>query len=430
MKTAQAMKGFWMGLAGCLALTAIAEDPVITDVVVRQRWPWSRLVDIDYVVRCDATQQVDVAVSAKNGLNALSLPMESLTGDLYGVGPGARRIVWDPLKSDCTNEVLTKFGVTLFPKPPPLYMIIDLKKNAGDAGQVEYLYAEDAATNKYGSWEYNSVTNAGEVIPSVVWTGVTNDALYKTMTDKLVLRRVPAGSFGMGDNTNVAVRLTKSMYAAVFEVTYAQWYNIKGVDYSAEKLARPMAYNQTRGATNDVPGIDWPTTGSLVSTNSLVGRVRAKTGFSGFDVPTDAQWEYLCRARTTTPYNDGSLDAKYNTTGVMEENNNGNTNRYLNALGWYLFNREGITHHPVGGKRPNAWGLYDMHGSLWEYCLNWHDNVSVFGGIDPTGLVSAERRMLRGGASDCYAWQCRSANRSFIKPDLSGYGCRLVLTLP
>jgi len=127
-----------VGLAGCLALTAIAEDPVITDVVVRQRWPWNWLVDIDYVLTCDATQQVDVAVSAQNGLVPFPLPMDSLTGDLYGVGPGARRIVWDPLKSDCTNAVLTNFSVTLVPATPPLYMIIDLKRKPGEEGQVEY----------------------------------------------------------------------------------------------------------------------------------------------------------------------------------------------------------------------------------------------------------------------------------------------------
>ena len=428
MKTTQAMKCVWMVLAGCLVLTAIADEPMITDVVVRQRWPWSQLVDIDYVLVCDATQQVDTVVSAQDGLVALTLPEDSLTGDLKGAGPGACRIVWDPLKSNYTNDVLPKFSVTLTPKISPLYMIIDLKRNPGEAGQVEYLYAADAATNKYGSWEYNFVTNAGEVIQSVAWTGVTNDALYKTKTDKLVLRRVPAGSYGMGDNTEVAVRLTKNIYAAVFQLTSAQrnliMYNSSATDTNPQSFA----YNDLRGATNGVPVIDWPTTGALVSSNSVVARVRSKTGFSGFDLPTSAQWEYLCRAGTTTPFNDGNSDAKYNYIGVMEYENNGNTNKYLNALGWYVYNC--ASRHPVGEKRPNAWGLYDMHGNTWEYCLNYHSSTpAVFGGTDPAEPVTGEKRILRGGHSDSPAWQCRSAHRSLIVPT-GGYGCRLVITLP
>jgi len=415
-----------MFLAGCLALTAIAEDPVITGVVARQRWPWDRRVNIDYTLSCHATQRVDIAVSAQDGSVPLLLPMDSLTGDLYGVGPGARRIVWDPLKSAYTNALLTKFSVTLIPATPPLYMIIDLKRKPGEAGQVEYLYAADAATNKYGSWEYDSVTNAGEVIPSVVWTGVTNDALYKTKTDRLVLRRVPAGSYGMGDNTNIAVNLTKSMYAAVFQLTAAQWNLIMYNSSATDTKPRGVSYNELRGATNDVPAIDWPRTGALVGTNSIVARVRAKTGFSGFDLPTDPQWEYLCRAGTTTAFNDGNSDAKISGS---EENNNGNTNKYLNALGWYAYN-SGSTRYPVGAKRPNAWGLYDMHGNTWEYCLNYYSsNPAVFGGTDPVEPVTGEKRVLRGGHCDSPAWQCRSAHRSLIVPT-GGYGCRFVITLP
>ncbi|MFA7172865.1 MAG: formylglycine-generating enzyme family protein [Kiritimatiellia bacterium] len=427
MRTTKVRTWVWIGLAGCLALTAIAEDPVITGVVVRQRWPWSRLVDIDYVLRCDATQRVDIALSAQDGSVSLTLPMDSLSGDLYGVGPGSHRVVWDPLKSNCARDILTKFSVTLTPEPLPLYMIIDLRRKPGEAGQVEYLYAADATTNKYGSWEYNFVTNAGEVIQSVAWTGVTNEALYKTKTDKLVLRRVPAGSYGMGDNMDIAVNLTKSMYAGVFPLTSSQWNLIMHNTSATDARPRGVTYNDLRGATNGVPVIDWPTTGALVSSNSVVARVRSKTGFSGFDLPTSAQWEYLCRAGTTTPFNDGNSDAKYNYIGVMEYENNGNTNKYLNALGWYAYNSSAT--HPVGEKRPNAWGLYDMHGSKWEYCLNWHNVTSVFGGTDPTGLVSGTKRMLRGGNNDSPAWQCRSAHRSLIVPT-GGYGCRLVITLP
>ncbi len=276
------MKKILGSFAACFALGAVAAEPTVSDVVVRQRWPWSRLVDIHYVLTCDATQRVDIAVSAHDGSLPLLLPMDSLSGDLYGVGAGQRRIVWDPLKSAYTNDILTQFSVTLTPQPVPLYMIIDLTKSAGAAGQVEYLYAEDAATNKYGSWEYNFVTNAGEVVPSVVWTGVTNDTLYKTKTDKLVLRRVPAGSYGMGDSTNIAVNLTKSMYASVFQMTYAQWNRIKYNSSATDTKPQLFSYNDLRGATNGVLAVDWPRTGSLVDPNSAVAHLKEQDRLQWF----------------------------------------------------------------------------------------------------------------------------------------------------
>ncbi|MDD4623691.1 MAG: hypothetical protein PHG71_10700 [Kiritimatiellae bacterium] len=94
------------------------------DIVVRQRWPWNRRVDIDYVLDCEATQRWDVAVSAFDNDTPLDLPADSLSGEIYSVSPGAGRIVWDPLKSGHTNAVLPQFRVSLTPVPVPLYMVV------------------------------------------------------------------------------------------------------------------------------------------------------------------------------------------------------------------------------------------------------------------------------------------------------------------
>ncbi|MFA7172894.1 MAG: hypothetical protein WC340_05685 [Kiritimatiellia bacterium] len=186
-------------MSAVIALGVMAGDPAISDVVVRQRWPWSRLVDINYVLSCESAQRVDVAVTAYNGTMPLILLGSSLSGDLYNVSDGAHRIVWDPTASAYTNSgVLTKFNVQLAPITPPLYMIVDLTKSVGAAGQIEYV-TEAALTNGlWGTWVRNPVTNRGDVVEFVIWTGVTNDTAY--MTDKLILRRVPAGSYRMGDN--------------------------------------------------------------------------------------------------------------------------------------------------------------------------------------------------------------------------------------
>ena len=404
-----------------------AEGPVIGDVVVRQRWPWSRLVDIDYVLS-GATQKVDVSVFGYNGATAVDLSWGSLSGDLYGVSDGSRRIVWDPMATACTNiGVMGQFRVALACANAPLYLVLDLTKNAGEAGQIEYVYPGDARLETVGRW-----TN--------VWLSVTNNAdAYKT--DKLVLRRVSAGTYMMGGSTTVT--LTKDFYAGVFEVTQQQWYRI--METKPSNFANPLywksrpvesvSYDMVRGTTNGIPAINWPATQRAVSTNSFVGKLRAKTGLVGFDLPTEAQWEYVCRAGTTTYYSDG-LGTPANTS----------SNAQMDVLGRYCYNGgfiNGTTPPPmdgtpslsngtmtVGSYLPNNWGLYDTHGNVWEWCLDWYGS-SLTGGADPGGLSLGSVRVNRGNA-----WggngSCSSAGRGTY--DSSGmsrqFGLRLVLTLP
>ena len=444
------MKMILGSFSACLAVGALAAE--VSQVTVRQRWPWSRLVDIDYVLS-DVTQSVDIEVSGHNGVNPVDVPAHSLSGDLYGVASdGLHRIVWDPTVSGCTNQgVLAKFSVTLTPTPIPLYMIVDLTKTNGAADQIQYVYESDLTNGLWGAWVRNPVTNEGAVIESVVWTGVATNDLYKT--DKLVLRRVPAGSYTMGGQgyTEYAVNLTKACYAGVFEVTQRQWELVmtgeKPSYFSKDYAARPLesrSYNDIRGATNSTPAVDWPSTDRTVAPGSFLGKLRDRTGLADFDLPTEAQWEYLCRAGTTTVFNDGAASAKYEGT---VENNNGNTNGYLAALGryawdggkyWYGDSWENATSAfgptngtaVVGSYAPNAWGLYDTHGNVWEWCLNWYG--TPVSGSDPAGAVSGSLRVGRGGSWYHSASYCRSPYRYDLAPSSRSYffGLRLFRTLP
>ena len=418
-----------LALVGVLTLNALAAEPTISDVVVRQRWPWSRLVDIDYVLTADPTQRVDVAVSAYNGSMQLALPAESLVGNLYGVSDGAHRIVFDPTKTVYTNnEIMTQFRVSLTQTPVPVYMIVDLTKDSGTEGQIEYIYPGDERLETYGRF-----TN--------VWFSVTNDSVYAT--DKLVLRRVHAGTFGMGDSANISTTLTKDFYAGVFELTQRQWELITGANpsrynnatYYASRPVEQVSYDNIRGATNNNPVVNWPITDrTVVSTNSFLGKLRAKTGLMTFDLPTEAQWEYMCRAGTTTYYSDG-LGTPGNTT----------SNAQLNVLGRYKYNGGlyssgawpspscGLTNGSatVGSYLPNNWGIYDTHGNVCEWCLDWYDN-SMAGGLDPAGPVSKTTRILRSGSFGDDAATCRSAFRYPYSPNNSycNVGFRIVMTLP
>jgi formylglycine-generating enzyme required for sulfatase activity len=421
-----------------LAFQGLAE-PTITDVVAKQRWPWSRLVDIDYVVTGEQGTSVDVSLTAKDGATTLPLPVTSLTGDLNGVTPGLKRIVWDPTQTVYTNNLLlTQFNVTLTPIAPPLYMIIDLTKSAGASNQIEYVTEAALTNDQWGAWVRNPVTNNGTAVQSVIWTGVTTNTTYKT--DKLVLRRIPAGSYQLGDTQNGTpnVTLTKDMYVGVFEVTQQQWNRVMtdgtGTDTQAKHTVSyyDIRENWTTGSSSSGGSAispNWPQS-NVPGTNSFVGKLRTKTGIAEFDLPTEAQWEYLCRAKTTTVFNDGDTNAVWSVPGTSITNN-GNTNDFLNALGWYKFSPNPGAAQPVGGKLPNAWGLYDTHGNVWEWCLDWKATNADLG-TDPDGAESGSDRVLRGGSWSAVASSCRSAFRNSLTPSLRDYrqGFRLVRTLP
>ncbi|MBO7108149.1 MAG: formylglycine-generating enzyme family protein, partial [Verrucomicrobia bacterium] len=131
---------------------------------------------------------------------------------------------------------------------------------------------------------------------------------------------------------------------------------------------------------------------------------------------TEAQWEYVCRAGTTTSLNSGKdLSDRYECPEMDE-------------VGWYWFNSGNKT-HPVGQKKPNKWGIYDMHGNVWEWCLDWYGSYPSSAVTDPKGPATGSDRVLRGGSWDCGANGCRSANRFDRNPDFGNYidGFRVAL---
>ena len=228
---------------------------------------------------------------------------------------------------------------------------------------------------------------------------------YKTT--KLVLKRIEAGSYKMGGSINVT--LTKPFFIGLFEVTQKQWSLVTGDNpsrFSGDKRpVEKVSYNAIRGLSE---GANWPAS-SAVDSSSFLGMLRARTGLN-FDLPTEAQWEYACRAGTTTIYSYGnSADGNYM---------------------WYDDNSSSQTHE-VGTKKPNPWGLYDMHGNVWEWCRDWYaDNPS--GGSNPQGFSSGSSRVLRGGSKYRDASYCTSSNRGDNSPsrkDRDDFGFRLAMTI-
>ena len=263
--------------------------------------------------------------------------------------------------------------------------------------------------------------------------GWTND-VYKT--DKIVLRRIEPGAFTMGSPTNEPmreydteephpVRLTEAFYIGVFEITQAQWEHVMGEkprcykDYYPDmrQPVRDVSYDDLRGTDR---GQGWP--GNMgVDASTFLGRLREKVDGFAWDLPTEAQWEYACRAGTETAFNDGSDMNRYDIGGGRWVDDS------LSLLGRYDGNRNdgagGYSDGPtvVGSYKPNQWGLYDMHGNVEEWTRDWRRKWSdPFGDVqneagewvDPKGATfeAAEgSAVTKGGSSASNPEFCRSA---------------------
>jgi formylglycine-generating enzyme required for sulfatase activity len=213
----------------------------------------------------------------------------------------------------------------------------------------------------------------------------------------------------MQGSTNVT--LTKPFFCGLFEVTQKQYELVTGSNPCSSTSygkgntypVHYVSYNMIRGSSD---GAKWPSS-SAVDSSSFMGKLRTCTGLD-FDLPTEAQWEYACRAGTTTTYYWGDS---------MNDN-----------YAWHSGNSSSKT-HPVGTKTANAWGLYDMSGNVWEWCLDWSGTLAY--GTDPKGSSSGSNRVERGGSWHGSAVYCASSYRGGTNPS-SGYGVdgfRLVRTL-
>ena len=299
-----------------------------------------------------------------------------LSGDT-GTAAGIHKVVWDVgAQGMAINSANVVFTVAYCDE---MYLVIDLSGGANASTYpMSYLFA----------------------VPSGGWTDE-----YKTT--KLVLRRLPAGTFKMNDTSNVT--LTNPFYIGVFEVTQKQYALVTGTnpsEFSGDTLpVEKISYDAIRGSSN---GSKWPSS-SAVDSSSFLGKLRARTGLD-FDLPTEAQWEYACRAGTTTTFYWGnSMNGNY---------------------AWYGGNSSG-TAHVVGTKVANAWGLYDMSGNVREWCLDWAGTLAY--GTDPKGSSSGLSRGLRGGSWNDAGSDCTSSRSSLycgIPSRGSSYvGFRLARTL-
>jgi len=235
---------------------------------------------------------------------------------------------------------------------------------------------------------------------------------------KLEVAALPAGTFQMGspeasagaandewmrnpkgDGYQHAVTLSRPFQIGVTEVTQEQYQQVMG--------ANPSVFKDPKGPVDNV---------SWNEAVKFCEKLAAQTGRT-IRLPTEAEWEYACRAGSTTRLHYGE-DPEF---------------KDLTAYGWFEDNSDRKT-HAVGQKKPNAWGLHDMTGNVWEWCQDFYKGpYEAKAETDPKGSATpTETRVLRGGCWESRALSLRSPNRGGVVPDraASRFGFRIVVEAP
>jgi formylglycine-generating enzyme required for sulfatase activity len=199
----------------------------------------------------------------------------------------------------------------------------------------------------------------------------------------------PTNEYGRADNEkHHEVRISKPFYLQTTEVSQAQWNRVMGDNPSNFKNC---------GDDCPVEQVSWN------DAQKFISKLNQMEATNKYRLPTEAEWEYACKAKTETAYSFGDEVDK------------------LGEYAWYTDNSEGQT-HPGGKKKPNAWRLYDMHGNVREWVQDWYGDYPSNSVVDPKGPDKGEKRVLRGGSWHYLAGGLRSAYRLRYFPGYRHYG--------
>ena len=399
--------------AALIASSAALADSLVTNVVVRQRWPWSAKVDIDYLYTGTAVTSVVFRATWRGQDEPVDLVPLAETGTFLGVTQGQHTFTWDPVAAGYGEASLKDFAVSVEPGADPrTYLIVDLV-NGGYSFRAE---------PPAGGWSDDQKRN------------------------KMVFRRIPAGTYTLGaeladmravwgslaayyeamlasGTPRREVTLTSDFYLAVFPITGRQSSAILGTN---DSNAMSPVYQHTdsrriRGAqlADGETAVDWPTTGYKVASDSYVGRMRAISARKGqpallVDLPTEAQWEVAVRAGGDTIFENGGTTN--DTLAALQP--------ILDKIAWVQATTGSSPwNYDVGLKAPTKWGIYDTHVRS-ELTLDWANDHGLYGtgaapnltglagGVDPIGAVSSAKgyRVTRGFGQQNASWGATSTS--------------------
>ncbi len=433
---AKAMLTFAAGAAAAMAMADLV--PVVSDVTMTQSAESRRVVVTYRLANAPAIVTLDVQTNRTGAATSVEADWVSIggeniqrvSGDVWkevAAGDDMRTISWLADKSwsgSKAENVRAKVTAWSLDNPPD-YLVVDISATGGAGTERYYPSAEFLPGGLLANEDYR----LGKIVmrkisaSGVEWQmgGAPTEDGYAAWTDKLH-----------------AVTLTNDYYIGVFEVTQTQYELVQGeyADKAApsnriDRAMRPVetvSYNEIRHADHsrwsNARTYDYP---AAPNPGSYLGRLRAKTGLL-FDLPSEAQWEFACRA--------GNGVGKWNDGSAICLSEDASTDANLDALACYGTNVTAV----VGSYKPNDWGLYDMHGNVWELCLDTYERniASLKGAVNttmPEGTENGkEERVRRGGGYTSGASKCRASNRSntSVPADTTGHyvGFRLALPVP
>ena len=326
------------GLLLFVALGAFAESTV-SDVLVNQRWPWSEKVDVDFLLSGETS---DVEVTATWDQH----PTPYRLGTFFAAAPGQHRLTWDPASSPFAGQTLTGFTVAVSNASASAhnYIVVDLV-NGG------YEFLSDAPS---GGWaaEHKSSKMVFKRIRAGTYTNGEETATFTL----LGLGEASAQNYSKLWNRRT-VTFTSDFYVGVFKYTEAQHECLNSGTPGNSFKPKKLSYDSLRGGL-DVA--DWPSKGYAVGPDSVVAKLRAKTGGAfRVDLCEEEQWEVAARADTTTIL----------PNGVTTTDNYGVFTNKLNEISaWY--GTVGLEEAVVGLYATNNWGFYDVVGLVGEWTLD------------------------------------------------------------
>ncbi|WP_052122345.1 formylglycine-generating enzyme family protein [Chelonobacter oris] len=256
---------------------------------------------------------------------------------------------------------------------------------------------------------------------SITTAAFAHAVQHYTNTIGMEFVEIPAGTFLMGsaaddpqaydvEKAQHQVTISKAFYIGKYEVTQAEWEKIMGEPPYQRTRSNP--YYQLPGMKERITRPNHPATVSWNDAQAFLNRLNQLDADHHYRLPTEAEWEYAARAGSQTAYSFGDNEQE------------------LGNYAWFGedFSRGGT--HPVGQKRPNPWGLYDVHGNAWEWVNDWFTSRhSPTAQTDPQGAPSGRDKTVRGGSWHNTATSWRSAFRKPYSPDYRGIsiGFRIVM---
>ena len=405
-------------ISSAMVVTACGVEPLLVKNVSAAVERGTHLVRVSYDLSNEADEPAYVTLDAQtNGISIGWDKFRTLGGDVtrladprpVACGTG-RSLTWNaPLDwpgqrvDNVTFRVLAHHtnGIA---RIPGVYMKIDLSGGAEAASYpVTYSFAGP------------DLTDTNSYAKGTLWMRCIGPAAFQ-----MGAQPDDPGRDISGKEYLHTVTLTKAFYIGVFDVTEYQYRQVMGV-IPKESIAKgdvypvsACSYDILRGTTYQWPASD------KVEADTFIGRLRAKAGLEGLDLPTEAQWEYACRAGTATSLYNGHT--AYDNADVWQQ-----------SIAWFRPNASsGKGRQPIGRRAPNNWGLYDMLGNVYEPVLDWFaDDIRAYT-RDPVGPATGTRRILRSGASGGVDWNWVRSPWRLSWPASSAHdslGVRLALTI-